>query len=674
MNYIITNNKEFFEKIGQYNYCKLEDMILPKTIAVDTETTSLYPRKGHMFAVQIGTGENNYLIDLQQLGGELFFEQVKPYLDNHILVFHNATFDLGWFYKYDFFEKYEIYDTMIASMLLQNGVKGSRNDFGTVMRVHLDAIYDKTEQKNIAKTQLSNKEAIQYCFNDVDRLIELMKVLAKKMQDYGVIPAFKLHCRYVKALAYMEQCGLPINVDKWKAKIEEDLKELAAAEQKVVEYIYDTLPQFRDPQLDLFSTEKRIVVNLASSQQMIPVFEAYGVNVESDEDPEKKTIGKDTIKRSGHEFVDIWLKYQESAHDVSTYGQNILDKVEDGFIYTTFNPMLDTARISTRRNEFNCLNLPANERTRDCFEAKEGFSIIVADFDSQENVQGADFHQDPIMIASIVNGDCLHCALARVLFPSIAHLDDETIKKEHKDKRNFAKPVRFAKAYGGNGYTISKNQNLSLEEGESVSLAYDELHAAVKIWGEGILAKAIEVGYIESAEGFKLKLPFFEDFKQGHDQIESLDKDFWKSYRMGKEEYKKVKEAASKEETYEPVNYKEYKLYSDNKSWISHYFKTKSKYLRLCLNNPVQATSAFVTKRAAVLLFEEILKNNHQHMVQISNIIHDELLLHVDNQLVTMYKPILERCMLQGGDFYLTSGLVRHKAQANSGKTWYEAK
>lgn len=38
-NYIITKNKEFFQKIGTYNYCNLEDMILPDTIAYDSETT-----------------------------------------------------------------------------------------------------------------------------------------------------------------------------------------------------------------------------------------------------------------------------------------------------------------------------------------------------------------------------------------------------------------------------------------------------------------------------------------------------------------------------------------------------------------------------------------------------------------------------------------------------------
>lgn len=36
--YIITKNKSFFEKIGEYQYCQLDDMILPEMLACDSET------------------------------------------------------------------------------------------------------------------------------------------------------------------------------------------------------------------------------------------------------------------------------------------------------------------------------------------------------------------------------------------------------------------------------------------------------------------------------------------------------------------------------------------------------------------------------------------------------------------------------------------------------------
>jgi DNA polymerase I-like protein with 3'-5' exonuclease and polymerase domains len=696
MNYIITNNRDFFESIGQYNYCRLEDMVLPKTIAVDTETTSLYPRKGHMFSVQIGTGTDNYLIDLQQLGGELVFEQVKPYLVNKRMVLHNSCFDIGWFYKYNFFGNYEVYDTMIASMLLNNGIKGSRNDFGTVMLAHLGVNYDKSEQKTIAKIQLSNKQAIQYAFNDVDRLVELMKVLAKKMQDYGVMPAFKLHCRYVKVLAYMEQCGLPINVEKWKAKISEDKIEFANCEKAVVKFIYENLPEFRDNQIDMFDTSYRVNLNLNSSQQMIPVFQKFGINTTSDEDADKDTITESVISRSSHPFVPIWLNYTGAQKVLSTYGENVLEKVEDGKIYSTYNPMLDTARISTRRGEFPSLVIPSNQRTRECFEAPDEHMIIICDFSNQEGVTGADLHHDPVTLASVNEGKDLHCALARVIFEEISNLSDEEIMKNHKDKRQFSKAPRFAKAYGGNGFTIAKNLNVPLKEGERISDAYDFLHAPIIEWGNKVLKQAIEVGYIESADGFKLKLPFFNEFKELHEWVEEKDKSFWTTYRKGKLLYrakglqKELDEIAKQlgESSKEYFNFKEehfkelyleedefaFSTYVENKGSVGEYFRRKSKYLRLCLNNPIQSTAAFQTKLSAVLLFEEIIRRGDQWKAEINNIIHDEIFICVNTELSEDYKIILQESMRKGSSYYLTSGLVQMGADAKIGKNWYEAK
>ena len=85
MDYIITKNKEFFKKIGNYNYCDLGEMILTPSIAIDTETTGLecyYTDEGfkgaNIFGIQIGTGKNNYLIDLQSHNNGYVVEEIIP--------------------------------------------------------------------------------------------------------------------------------------------------------------------------------------------------------------------------------------------------------------------------------------------------------------------------------------------------------------------------------------------------------------------------------------------------------------------------------------------------------------------------------------------------------------------------------------------------------------------
>lgn len=391
MNYIITKNKNFFDKIGSYNFCSLESMILPEKIAVDTETTGLFARNCEIFCIQIGTGSNNYIIHLYDNNYE--FKDVIPFIENKTMVFHNALFDLGFMYKYDFYPE-KVLDTMLANKILYNGLKRVyytknnnivmlpvKSDFGSVMDYELDIKYDKTDQKNIHIVKLSQNSAIQYSFNDVDKLLKLHDVLESKIEKEGFKDTYNLHCEYIKALAYMEQCGLPINPELWQEKMIQDEANSLKWKNVIEEYIFDNLENFRNNQLDLFEVKKEIIVSINSPKQMLKVFNELGIKTK-DKDG-KDSISENIITKTKHEFVDIWLNYQEANHRVTTFGDSIYNKIENNRIYTNFNPMVDTARLSTRRGNINFLNFPSDKITRSCFEANEGNVMVVSDWSGQ---------------------------------------------------------------------------------------------------------------------------------------------------------------------------------------------------------------------------------------------------------------------------------------------------
>ena len=186
------------------------------------------------------------------------------------------------------------------------------------------------------------------------------------MEKEGCLESYKLTVQYSRVLSYMENCGLPINEEKWLSKMKSDQKELEEAKLEVENYIYNTLPKYREIQTSLFeSNDGKIMINLDSPMQMIPVFEDLGINTTDSKG--KKSIKKDVIRKTPHEFLSVWLAYQEASHTVSTFGKTVADKIVDGRIYTSFNPLLDTSRISTRKNNINFLNFPANKKTRECF-------------------------------------------------------------------------------------------------------------------------------------------------------------------------------------------------------------------------------------------------------------------------------------------------------------------
>ena len=227
----------------------------------------------------------------------------------------------------------------------------------------------------------------------------------------------------------------------------------------------------------------------------------------------------------------------ENHHRVTTFGQKIYDKIIDGRLYTNFNPMVETARLSSRRGSINFLNFPSDKITRDCFVTKKGNQMIVCDYGAQEGVIMADLSGDAAMTASVVDGVDLHCLLAKAVFPALEGLSDDEISTKHKDKRTFVKPIRFAFSYGGNGYTIYQNLGVPLKEGERIYSVFKELHAGLYEWGEEVYEKAVKDGYVSSVDGWRLWLPFYEEFLENKKEVNKISRDEWTMYKAGKAEW-----------------------------------------------------------------------------------------------------------------------------------------
>lgn len=685
MNYIITKRLDYFKLIGEYTFCKLTDMLLSDKLAVDTETTGFdcyHTDKGFrgndLFAIQIGTGKNNYLIDLE---GGYSPKEVFSYLTEKTLIFHNAIFDLRFCFKHNFIP-YRVRDTMLASKILYNGGRDGvyTNNFGDVMERELGIRYDKSTQKNIAKIKLSNSKAIQYCFNDVDKLLELENTMEQKLIDNNQLEAYIVQCDATLPLAYMEMCGLPLDKVKWSHKIQEDKKKIEKVKLAINNYISTNLPKYKDNQLDMFSDEVKIKLNLNSPKQMLPVFKDLKLNVLDDKGNE--SLNEKVVSKNKHEFVDLWLTRQKLQKAISTFGENVLEKAIEGRIYTSFNPMVDTSRISCRKGGINFLNFPRDKTTRSSFVANKGYKMVGADYSNQEVFCGADMHHDAATLKSIKEGACLHSAFARVLYPEIAELTDDEIKSNHSDKRQEAKAPRFCFQYGGSAFTIHKNEGIPLARANEIEAGFKQLHAGIYEWGEKNLEKTFKTGYVESVAGFKLYVPQYDLFLELKELYDRFDKKFWNYYSQGKKIYKKhqqlltTKNKTSKQKELlarfdEYLDKKSYKIYEKYKLKVSKYAKLKSEYFKLCLNNPAQSMAAFQTKSAMIALFKTIVDRGDMWKVRISNSPYDEILMEVKEDLAEDYKTIMETCMIEEGNKWLKSNLFSMEADAVVGSDWY---
>jgi DNA polymerase I-like protein with 3'-5' exonuclease and polymerase domains len=251
-------------------------------------------------------------------------------------------------------------------------------------------------------------------------------------------------------------------------------------------------------------------------------------------------------------------------------------------------------------------------------------------------------------------------------------MSDEEIMTKHKQERQDSKPIRFAFAYGGNAYTIHQNGNIPYDEAVDIEKKYKELHAGIYAWGEKVLNQSIRTGYIESVDGWKLKLPKFDEFKEMKIVIDSFDEFKWSLYKDGRKENIRIKEAKEKKTEYIVKNKIPLEFFKKYKPIMSKYYKLRSEYSRLCLNSPIQTAGAHQIKLAGCLFFDWILSKELIWKVKICNSIYDELVTECRQDLKEIVRQNLERCMIEGANHYLSE--LKCPADANVGASWGEAK
>ena len=100
----------------------------------------------------------------------------------------------------------------------------------------------------------------------------------------------------------------------------------------------------------------------------------------------------------------------------------------------------------------------------------------------------------------------------------------------------------FLFSYGGNAFTLHTNEGFPLDRAIEIEKGFKELHEGLYKWGDEVYKDSIEKGYIESADGWKLKLPKYEMFLELREKVESISKEDWNIYKVGKTEYRRFKD------------------------------------------------------------------------------------------------------------------------------------
>lgn len=232
--------------------------------------------------------------------------------------------------------------------------------------------------------------------------------------------------------------------------------------------------------------------------------------------------------------------------------------------------------------------------------------------------------------------------VASKIYAELGDLDLKDIKKYHKDKRQKAKSAGFAINYGGNGYTISENLGISVEEGDKIYNAYLDAFPGLKNYFDKQKREALKLGYIKISDVTNRKyfISNLELFRELEKEVN--EPGFWTKYRSSPSPILKER--------------------------VKKYFKWKSAIERLSLNYPIQGSSAEITKIAGILMFDWIIQKDLQGVVKIVNVVHDEYIVECPEHMAEEISSKVKYFMEKAGEYYCK--IIPLVAEPEISKVW----
>lgn len=667
MIYLVTTNRELFEN-DVYKIIGVDEslsLLSPYSILqADSETDGRDAHINRLLSFQLGTkvGGFQVVIDCTTID----IRRYKDILESKYLIFHNGKFDLQFLYNYHIIPL-KIYDTMIVEQLLYLGWSSKPGDINfrsvslaAIAERRLGIFIDKSIRSQIIWRGL-DVEVVKYAADDVVYLEDIMQSQIKECRDKQCIVGAKLECDFVPVIAYMEWCGIKLDVSKWKAKMQRDLECLEEARKALDNFVITnpnlqqfTYINYEGNLFTGFDLSPKCKVLWTSSDQVIKVAKALGFDTKIQDkktgEDKDSVIEKQLKKQKGirDEFLtlyfgkgeegddDYFMGHQGAAKLVSSFGQGHLNAInpKTGRIHTSYKQLgADTGRMSSGSKQNNddlarykglpsnptskqkkegkgcpypnMQQLPSDAITRSCFVSEKGNLWASCDYSAIESRLGADIYQEKSMIDEFLHGSGdLHSLTAWMVFrkkcEALGCTSVADVKKKAPQWRSKAKPIEFSQQFGGSEFAIQNAMGCTMEE----AIAFRDNYAkgfpgiaAYKIKG----SKSVrEKGYVTLCPitGHKT---YWWDHNVWIKRQQSFTQAFWEDYRLN---HKGTGDSVAEE--------------------VREHFQAASKWDRKALNSPTQGLGAVILKDSQIQMFHWVVSNGYFGKILLVNLTHDE--------------------------------------------------
>ncbi|GAB68579.1 POM1 [Plasmodium cynomolgi strain B] len=438
--FFLINDNNYNEKINliykNVTYCGL-----------DIETTGLEVFDEKIRLIQIAVEDYPVIIyDMFNITRESILSGLREILRNEkvVKIIQNGKFDAK-FLMHNNFEVNNIFDTYIASKLLDKNKNMYGFKLNNIVEKYLNVTLDKQQQNSVWNNSLLNNNQLFYAARDSSCLLKLYKKLKSEICRENMETVNDIENKCILPICDMELNGIKVDLESLSKSTNEILSELNAETSKLKTELKDE------------------EINVNSQQQVLKALQNNNVRDVSNKLIEN-TSDANLKNFLNHREVVLLRNYRRLYKLYSAFylklPQHINKKTNK--IHTTFNQLKTfSGRFSSEKP--NLQQIPRQKNIREIFIPQENNIFIIADFKQIELKIAAEITNDDIMLKAYNNNIDLHTLTASII-------TKKAIADINKEDRHIAKAINFGLIYGMNYVNLKNyantyyNLNMNLDQ------------------------------------------------------------------------------------------------------------------------------------------------------------------------------------------------------------------
>jgi DNA polymerase I-like protein with 3'-5' exonuclease and polymerase domains len=497
-------------------------------VAIDSETSALYPRDGHILGVSLCYERDHAAyIDINCFTPKLE-AKFQELFNKKIVIFHNAKFDMAWF-AYHFgwtFPKYE--DTMLLHYLMDenpgnHGLKSLAlkfTEYGDYEKDLHEFIVTYRKEYGVLKEDFSwgvIPFETMYPYAAMDSAVTFLLYCKFKpainknkkltwVYDNLLIPGCSM-------LIDMQENGVPFDRARLQKAQQMMQTDIDTATDKL--YVHEVIRDFEKEQGKEFNpgSTQQLRKLLFDFVGLSPTGKKTGTNADSTDKEVLAELGQQ------HEIPNLILDIRQRSKIKNTYLDKIIPALDsDSRLRTNFNLHSTTSGRLSSSGKLNMQQLPRdNPAVKGCIKAAPGHKIVSMDLTTAEVYVAAVLSGDKELMQVFQSGGDFHSTVAKKVFKLPCDVKD--VKVHYKLLRQAAKAITFGILYGAGPEKIAwqvtmegrrddpNSAEFTLSEAKDAIKDYFKTFSRLDKWIKENQAFINENGFTYSQFGRKRRLP-----------------------------------------------------------------------------------------------------------------------------------------------------------------------